>query len=533
MKIIDQWMLKSFLPPLILSFCIAIFVLTLQFFWLYIDEIMGKGVGFLQIIELISYLMVSFIPMALPISILLASVMVFGNLGERYELSSLKSAGVSLTRIMAPIIILGIFISVLSYIAANFLIPKANLKFYTRLYDIRRQKPALGIEEGVFNDDFYGYSIYVGKKSANKTDISQVIVYDQNKSSDLIMVTKANTGKMYTLDGGKRFVMELYNGEQVEESSPQYKTGGWRTYPLTRTKFERYVKSFDLEEFEINSTDESRFRDNQRMLPNRQIRLQIDSLQSQIASGQRKVGLGVSKLFDSISLAGSVKPKPLDGPRYQDSSPHSVSRMMDSLKKLKAYAPETYSTYSGLNPEDSTLIQLKPGLAVNHFYELIDRPRQPKVFKETGSAANLVQSEINNTVFTLQAIKKKEILHWQQFYQKYTLAIACLLFVFIGAPMGAIVRKGGFGYPLLIAIVFFIIYIMSSKTFEKLTESQVLPILIGLWLTTILIGISGIILTYRASKDMSSNIIETTTDRLTKWWKERQQHLNRKTNSTD
>jgi len=556
LKKIDRLLITSFLPPMALSFMIALFVLTMQFFWLYIDEIMGKGIGLFQIIELISYLTVSFVPLALPMSVLLASVMVFGNLGERYELSSMKSAGISLIRIMRPLVVVTILVAGFSYLASNYIIPKANLKFFTRLNDIRRQKPTLALEEGIFNDDFYGYSIYIGKKK--NENIEDVIIYDQSKASDLILCTRAEKGRMYTAENGRRFVLELENGEQVEEPTPRYLEGGRRNYPLMRTRFARYTKSFDLDEFAISATDESQYSQNQKMLSNRQLLIQIDTIKKTIGDGERKVGLGISKLFnvsiqkqDSISvgpapdsldhpdsLAAPDRPDTPDRqvqarPVRDSTSSQSISRTtlssfkeqiaamsvrMDSLQGNETgdttLLKDSLTAQSGKPRKDDPEVDLKPGLKVAHFYELLDSSRRSRWFRETGTAANLVQSEIINVLFSVQNFKKKEILHWQQYYQKYTLALSCILFLFIGAPMGAIVRKGGFGYPLLIAIIFFIMYIMASKLFEKLTDSMVLRVEIGMWMTTLIISAIGIYLTYRASKDMSSNILDVLTEKV-------------------
>lgn len=537
LKKIDRLLITSFIPPMVLSFMIALFVLTMQFFWLYIDEIMGKGIGVFQIMELISYLTVSFVPLALPIAVLLASVMVFGNLGERYELSSMKSAGISLLRIMMPLVGVAGVIAVLSYFSSNFIIPKANLKFYTRLNDIRKQKPTLALEEGIFNDDFYGYSIYIGKKQKDKKNIEDVIVYDQSKASDLILVTRAKKGKMYTTENGNRFVLELNDGEQVEELQASYQEGGRRNYPLMRTKFDQYIKSFDLDEFGINATEESRYSQNQKMLSNGQILIQIDTIQKTILNGQKKIGTGITRMFEkSIVYTDSLQLDTLNKsynniPEFvPDPSPSVASDKMAAFKaEVEAMSAkmdsmnvnsqvDTIMSNGKMFPKPNTGVEvdLKPGLKVAHFYELLDSARRTKLFRETGTAANMVQSEIINVLFTLQSFKKKEILHWQQFYQKFTLALSCIIFLFIGAPMGAIVRKGGFGYPLLIAIIFFIIYIMASKLFEKLTDSLVLRVEVGVWMTTLLISACGVYLTYRASKDVSSNFLDILTEKIVK-----------------
>jgi len=537
LKKIDRLLITSFIPPMLLSFMIALFVLTMQFFWLYIDEIMGKGIGVFQIMELISYLTVSFVPLALPISVLLASVMVFGNLGERYELSSMKSAGISLLRIMMPLVGVAGLVAVLSYFASNFIIPKANLKFYTRLNDIRKQKPTLALEEGIFNDDFYGYSIYIGKKQKDKSNLEDVIVYDQSKASDLILVTRAKKGRMYTTENGNRFVLELSDGEQVEELPARYLEGGRRNYPLMRTKFNQYVKSFDLDEFSINATEESRYSQNQKMLSNHQILIQIDTIRKTILNGQIKIGAGITRMFDksieySDSLQQDTTNKSFNNiPEFVPAqSPSGASDKLAAFKaEVAAMAVKIDSTNAPSatdtvisggklfpRPNSAVEVDLNPGLKVAHFYELLDSNRRSKLFRETGTAANLVQSEIINVLFTLQSFKKKEILHWQQFYQKYTLALSCIIFLFIGAPMGAIVRKGGFGYPLLIAIIFFIIYIMASKLFEKLTDSLVLRVEVGVWMTTLLISTCGVYLTYRASKDVSSNFLDVLGEKIKK-----------------
>lgn len=523
LKKIDRLLIRSYVPPMLLSFVIALFVLTMQFFWLYIDEIIGKGVGFLQILELISYLTISFVPLALPMAVLLGSVMVFGNMGERYELSSMKSAGISLLRIMAPLIILTGMISILSYLASNYLIPKTNLKFYTRLYDIRRQKPALALEEGVFNTDFHGYSIYIGKKHKDNIHIENVIVYDQDRRDDLILCTRAKNGTMYTIDGGNRFVLELQDGEQVEEPAPSYKQGGRRNYPLMRTQFATYKKAFDLQEFEVNASDESRLSSNQKMLTNRQLLVQIDTIKKSIVSGQKTVGLGVAKMFtvDTASkgidtvLLNLVSTMDSFTPNIDTNSRIKVNERIDSQDYMLAVNANFTPKYLLIKP-DTAIIDLKPGVKVAHFYELLEQNRKAKLFKETGAGANIVQSEIVNVIYTIQSLKKKEIAHWQQVHQKFTLAFACILFLFIGAPMGAIVRKGGFGYPLLISIMFFIVYIMVSKMFEKLGDSFVLPIHLGMWMTTLIISICGVYLTYKASKDMSSNLMDNILDYMLK-----------------
>ena len=221
MKKIDRLLLTSFLPPFFASSMIAMFVLLMQTLWLYIDDIAGKGLGFFLVMELLAYKCVSLIPLALPIAVLISSVMVLGNLAEFYELSSFKSAGVSLLRVMRPIIFFGFFAALFSYYCSNYLMPVANLKFGSRMYDIQRQKPALRLDAGVFNYDFQGYAIHIGEKMGDGRHIREVLIYDHNENnSNAFSQIMAEEGEMYSAGDGKYFVMNLQNGHQYIETRP-------------------------------------------------------------------------------------------------------------------------------------------------------------------------------------------------------------------------------------------------------------------------------------------------------------------------
>ncbi len=217
MKKIDFLLVKSFIPPFIVTFFIALFVLIMQTLWLYIDQIMGKGADFLTLVEMIFYLSVSLIPMALPLATLISSIMVLGNLAEHYELVTLKSAGVPLLRVMRPLMFMTMGVSVFSFICSNNFIPVSNLKFKSRLHDIKQQKPTFSIEEKVFNDDFNDFVIRVGEKKADGKGIKDILIYDQKKTKEgKISQTFAKEGEMYTTDDRRFFIMNKYNGTQYE-----------------------------------------------------------------------------------------------------------------------------------------------------------------------------------------------------------------------------------------------------------------------------------------------------------------------------
>ena len=246
MKQIDRLVLKSFIGPFLATFFIALFVLTLQVLWVYIDELIGRGLGIWTLSEMIFYLAISLIPQALPIAVLISSVMVYGNLAENYELTAFKSAGVNLFRTMMPGLLFVFGISIFSFFSSNNFIPLAQLRFYARMHDIRRKKATLSLEAQTFNDDFKGYSIYIGEKKPDGKTISDILIYDQNNRSKYSMIA-AEKGKMYSINHGQYFVLKLYNGNRYEELG-NYNS---KERQYARTSFKEYTKIFDLSEFAI------------------------------------------------------------------------------------------------------------------------------------------------------------------------------------------------------------------------------------------------------------------------------------------
>ncbi|MEO7174659.1 MAG: LptF/LptG family permease, partial [Saprospiraceae bacterium] len=295
LKKIDLLLFRSFIPAFAISFVIALFVLTIQFLWLWLDELVGKGISLLVIAELISYLLLAFVPMSLPIGILISSVMLFGGLSEKYELSSLKSAGVPLLRIMKPLIFLTSGIALFSFFCSNNFIPVANLKSQTRLFDIKKQKPALNIEPGVFNDVFPGFSIRVGKKDEDNQHIEDVIVYeDQTSTNGKVNIIRAKKGVMYVSEDDRFFVMDLQDGQQYQEMSPKG-SDQVNVPPFIRTRFKSYNKVFDLSAFAFTKSNEDLFKSNQSMLTSRQLIHAVDSINEKIVSIGVELGADLSR----------------------------------------------------------------------------------------------------------------------------------------------------------------------------------------------------------------------------------------------
>jgi len=533
------------------TFFIALFVFVMQTLWLYIDDIAGKGVGFFLLTELVGYLSVSMIPLSLPVAVLISSVMVLGDLAERYELSSMKSAGVSLWRTMAPLMVITSFIGVFSFFCSNYFIPVSNLKFKSRLYDIRQQKPALSLEESLFNQDFQGFSIRIGDKLPDNSTIKNVLLYDNAEASQArLSMVAADSGRMYGSEDHKYFVMQLYNGQQLSEPKPVTKNGR-RNYPMMRSTFESWTKVFDLDQFELDRTDENLFKSHHTMLSNRQLHVAIDSIDKDIRekssrmadsnnrhfyflnklaqekakekmeqeskerraqmdstySGKKEAGLipasqpGAVKK-DSVAaqnlIAKQPQPKtePITKPKKQLVQPQPAPN-----KKVPEVAAKPAPPQIVVAPGYKQVLD-KPIDEYNSFLETFEPERQQEILEKARSPINVIQDQAASTLRSLEKTKESRVKHVFEFHSKFSLALACLMFLFVGAPMGAIVRKGGFGYPLLISIVFFMLFIVISIFSKNIAERFVIDAILAAWMNCLVVFPMGLALTYWAMRDM-------------------------------
>ena len=513
MKKIDTLLIRSFVPPFVLAFFIAIFVLVMQFLWNFIDEIIGKGVSTIDLVELLFYRSLSLFPLALPIGVLLAGVMVFGNLSEKYELSSLKSAGVSLLRIMLPVIALGGLVALFSIFCSNTLIPLSNLKFQSRLYDIRNQKPALSLEEGVFNDDFRGFSIRIGKKYPDNRRIEDILIYDQSSSTRRqYSMLYAERGEMFISDDGRDFVMKLYDGMQYQELQ---RTTNAQGFPFARTAFDEWTKQFDLSEFELSYTDEELFKSHHSMKSVKKLLYEIDTIEVQFARTLERGYHDFNNVLTNRVKAGLVKPDTM-------AAIHSQSNGRDTLR------PDD-SRVAGSGSETPLEINVTPqrsvqpsraARAVSHqsalirVLDTIDRQAPwssvlaaipavtRKQYERTAlTRAKNLRDNSRRLITTLEVISSNRAMHIFELHFKFSIAAICVIFLFIGAPMGAIVRKGGYGYPLLVAIIFFTLYIILNLMFKKFAETESLPPALAAWAPCIIMLPISIYLTHKAMND--------------------------------
>lgn len=495
MKKIDKLLLSSFVGPFVVSFGIALFVLIMQFLWLYIDEIAGKGVSIFILIELIGYLSISTFPMALPIAVLIASVMVMGNMAERYELSSMKSAGVSLMRVMRSLILVAAGIAFFSYICSDFLIPIANLKFKSRLYDIRKQKPALTLEKGVFNEDFRQFVIRIGDKARDGETIKDVMIEDQTNAGKLkFNQILADSGQMFTTRDKRFFVMNLFDGAQYQEPTPQGR-GNDQRYPFIRTNFKSWTKVWDLSEFEMNRTDEGRFKTQRSMLSMNQLRLNLDSLYMEVEMNRKGIA---DDLLANLKRNYEKPAMPADSSQVRSDS--SLAAGISG----RTSSPGASNATGIIPPQFANLPKQEINKPLREYSSLLETfvpESRSALLRDAAGQSRTGQITIDRRQNQISSRQKEAVKTGYELYIKYSFALVCFVFLFIGAPMGAIIRKGGFGYPILVSIIFFVTFIMLTIMCRKLAEAYVLTPFWAAMAPSLILFPVGIFLTRRAMND--------------------------------
>ena len=555
-KIIDRLVIKSFVGPFIVTFGIAVFFFLMQTLWFYIDDIAGKGLGFFFVMELLAYKCVSLIPMAMPLAILISSVMVLGGMAEHYELASIKSSGTPLLRVMRSLIVFGVAAALLSYYCSATLIPVANLKFGSRMYDVQQQKPALRLDEGIFNDDFQGFSIHIGKKERDGKTIRDVLIYDHSeRSKGQYSQISAREGEMFSSNDGKYFVMNLKNGYQYIEVSPASPGRSGGKYPFVRTSFDQWTKVFDLGEFDLSRTNEELFKSNRTMMSIPELRSSIDSIDVRMYdrrmtfSSQLKsyyafletdstlyteepvedgpiVTDSTANIDVALSLPDTILPVQIDS-LFEDSSfisgQHVNQAPPGSFRKKQQQLQRPATNARRLPTVISAQIINKDLDEYEHFAQTFEPVERNKMYDRSKTFVLSIQNQAESAERAMRTMRETQVKYSYEMWTKYSIAAVCVIFVFVGAPMGAIVRKGGFGYPILISVIFFMLFVILTIFCRKIADAFVLPPLIAAWVPAAVMLPIGLVLTRKAMNDSSLQISETVTRALTWLAKKRAQ----------
>lgn len=462
-------MLQTFLPLFLMTFGICLFIVLMQFLWRYIDDMVGKGLSIAVLSEMFFYAALFLVPMALPLAILLASLMTFGNLGERLELLAMKSAGISLLHIMRPLIVTLVLISVGAFYFQNYAMPVVQVKLYTLLYSMRQKSPELDIPEGVFYKEITGFNVYV-KKKHNQTGLLQdLMIYDYSEGFNKARVIVADSGRLKTSADKLFLVLSLFNGESFENLKSQ--TNNQKTaVPYRRESFK--TKDILIEfDANFNMTDES-FMQNQFMGKN------LEALQSSIDSMGARV--------DSI--------KELNAQNIYDQSYRKSLHQERAQGKREADKQEVKS-------ELQSAAQTMPVLNFDSLYQAQTPNEKATLLGRAKNLAENIRTDFYFRAANIGDASYKVRRHLTEWHKKFTLSFACLVFFFIGAPLGAIIRKGGLGMPVVISVILFIFYYIIDNIGFKMARDGVWPAWQGMWLSSAVLTPLGLFLTYKAVND--------------------------------
>ncbi|NND95403.1 MAG: YjgP/YjgQ family permease [Flavobacteriales bacterium] len=452
MKKLSKLIIKSFLGPFALTFILILFILLMQFVWKYLDDLMGKGLDWTIIAELLIFQSTNLVALALPLSILLSSIMTFGNLAENYELVALKSAGLSLFKIMRPLIILIFLIAIGAFFFSNRVTPFANLKSKSLLHDIVYHKPLMDVKEGVFYNGMAGFSIRINQKDEETDQLKDILIYDHRlPESGNARVIRAKEGEMKKTISGRYLILDLYDGVSYDEQSTAATRKKDKSTPHLTTEFDQMELRIDVSGLQFQESDEEKWTNNIPMQDMSQLSTTADSLAAQ------------------------------------------VQRRMDNLNK--------YMTKAFHITRDSVVQNNIESKSIYAYLDSLSLENQLRAFRISYNMSNNSKSYLTTAASDMSHRSRFINKHWNEWHRKLTLSFACILLFFIGGPLGAIIKKGGLGLPVVFSIVFFLIFHITSISGEKMVNSGTLEPFQGMWLSSLVLLPFAVFLTYKAAND--------------------------------
>jgi lipopolysaccharide export system permease protein len=586
MKKIDKLVLSAFIGPFILTFLVVVFILLTQHMLKYFDDIIGKGLGMDVIGQLLFYFAIFMTPIAMPLAVLLSSLIAFGNLGEHFELTAIKSAGISLLRALLPIFFFVLGLTALAFYVNNNLVPSAALEAYSLLYDIKQKKPALDLREGAFYDGIPDMSIKVNKKFPDGETLKDITIYDHRKRDGNKDVTKADSGRMYTILNERYLKFELFNGyNYTEGSSSEQELAGeninskgssQKDITLSRSRFSKTQVVFDLSSFQLERTDKKWFQGNRIMRNLRELNQDIDSVDQEIMGQKvshyhsqntffnfqwRKDSVllpeelsryksvrdsamiakntvapgtsdatrpGVAKdTLSKATLTDSVKP-----PRLTNNIKERRSKRLadDSVNQKKSGASNRVNKMNKRNKP----VVAKANLPVvkkqsrqwteQELNAIVDSVMATPVTRENYSAAaaraRTTKSTLGNTVQAIDGFQEDRVVYEIQWHKILASSLACIAMFLIGAPLGAIIKRGGLGVPFLVSILFFIIYYLLTMTGEKWAKQGIVSVQAGVWAADVILFLVGLVFLRQARVDarlFEADFYMVLTDKVRNW----------------
>jgi lipopolysaccharide export system permease protein len=506
MKKIDRLILQAFVGPFILTLAVVVFILLIQQIMQYIDELLGKGLGYDVFAELLFYFSVHLVPLALPLAILLSSLITFGNLGEHFELTAMKSSGISLIRVLMPIFLFAIFIAFFSFWFNDQVVPQANLKAYSLLWDIRQKSPSLSLKEGAFYNGLPGYSIKVSKKFPDGKSIKDVMIYDHTDARGNRVLILSDSGRMYTIMNERYLVLELFKGKSYHDQVAGTNPSDYSNEKFIYNTFSKSQIVFSLASFDMKQTDESLFKGHRVMHTFWELFKDIDSLKKQTEKNQQYG----SESFKS-NFQYQFKKIMVNQPINKIAKVEEPSKKIDSVANSST-VPNSIKVKFNKPPVKN---EIKEKIAWKSMLKKVEQPKQDTVkVQRTRIQPSEEQiytyalTQVRNVESTIKSRKdQKEAMlkEFNQFriewYKKITLAFACITMFLIGAPLGAIIKKGGLGVPVLVAIIFFIAFYVIMITGEKWVKENFLVAPFGMWLPNMIMLSFGFFFLRQARND--------------------------------
>jgi len=497
MKKIDKLILTSFLGPFILTFLVVVFILLNIHMLKYFDDIIGKDLGWDVIGQLLFYFAIFNTPVALPLAVLLSSLITFGNLGEHFELTAIKSLGISLVRSLFPIFIFVLLITYGAFLVGNYLVPKAALEAYSLLYDIKQKKPALDLRQGAFYNSIPDISIKVNEKNPENGILKGVIIYDHRGRAGNKEVIIADSGRMYTILNDQYLKLELFSGYNYKEGSGGNSDlsgrSGSADDSYSKTRFSKSQIVFDLSSFGLNRTDKKWFQSNRIMRNMSQLNKDIDSVDRVIKTEKISIYTTSSNLFNFHHKKDSV---------LWPQEVLTLKRSRDSLAEVRRKADGqpaiVTANISSKIKFDSLVIGEKQRKKTDSIYQA------PYTLNEISAAlaqVRMIKSQLlahNSNVKTYEMEHRTFEIQWHKILAQ---SIACIAMFLIGAPLGAIIKKGGLGVPVLMSIVFFIVFYVLTLMGEKWAKQEILSVTAGMWLANVILVSIGLIFLRQARAD--------------------------------
>ncbi len=523
MKKIDKLILSSFIGPFILTFLVVVFILLTQHMLKYFDDIIGKDLGWDVLGTLLFYFAIFMTPVALPLAVLLSSLIAFGNLGEHFELTAVKSLGISLVRSLFPIFVFVVILTGVAFYANNNLVPKAALEAYSLLYDIKQKKPALDLREGAFYSSIPDISIKVNKKLPDGQTIKDIIIYDHRNRIGNREVTIADSGKMYTILNDQFLKLELFNGYNYSEGTPQGKDAVGRAdagQTLSKTKFDKSQIVFDLSSFGLSRTDKKWFQGNRIMRNMRELEHDMDSVEKSVMN--QKLNRFITTRDHLFNYHFKLDTLPL---------PDALAQYKAKLDSVGKQVPN--ATTSKLIPAQKGKINLTKKVApvaeLNDSIKAILLARADSLFKSPSSKeeitsalnyARMVKSQIVNYTNQINTYGNEYRVFQVQWHKILANSLACIVMFLIGAPLGAIIKRGGLGVPVLASITFFIFYYILSMMGDKWARQDAISVPVGIWMADAILFVIGLLFLRQARVDarlFEADFYRVALDKLRIW----------------